>query len=194
LGWNEPAGQELRFKILSGIGPLNEHTFLDAGCGHGDLITFLRKLSPQIHYYGVEQIPAILQVAFERNGHLPNTCFFEGDFSAAELPLVDYTIACGSLNYHNSDDLFILKTIEKLYNNSRIGFGFNLLSKIEPANAFLQAYKPDYIKAFCCKLATHVTLIENYYADDYTVYMYHYTSWGFQPTSCQSGAPAKLIK
>lgn len=173
LGWNEPAGQEIRFKILSGIGPLHEHTVLDAGCGHGDLVTYLRKLSPLLYYFGVEQIPAILKVALERHGHLPDTCFFEGDFSAASLPPVDYTIACGSLNYHNSDDLFILKTIEKLYRNSRIAFGFNLLNKIEPANSFLQAYKPGYIKEFCSEIATHVTLIENYYAHDYTVFMYH---------------------
>ncbi len=173
LGWNEPAGQEARFKVLSGIGMLNGHSVLDAGCGHADLYTYLIKLYPQLKYYGIEQIPGILQVAVERYVHLREAYFFEGDFTTEGLPVVDYTIACGSLNYRNSDNLFVLKTIEKLFKNSRIGFGFNLLRKIEPAHGFLVAYDPSYIMSFCFQLTGNVSLIENYYGEDYSVFMYH---------------------
>ncbi|MBK8787804.1 MAG: hypothetical protein IPN43_15240 [Chitinophagaceae bacterium] len=89
-----------------------------------------------------------MQIAVERYIHLPEVNLFEGDFTLEGLPVVDYTLACGSLNYRNSDDLFVLKTIEKLFNNSRIGFGFNLLRTIEPADGFLVAYDPSYITAF----------------------------------------------
>lgn len=173
LGWNKQAGQEARFKILSGIGMLNSHSVLDAGCGHADLYAYLVKLYPQLKYYGVEQIPGILQIAVERYIHLPEVNLFEGDFTLEGLPVVDYTLACGSLNYRNSDDLFVLKTIEKLFNNSRIGFGFNLLRTIEPADGFLVAYDPSYITAFCRKHTGKVSLIENYYGEDYSVFMYH---------------------
>ena len=173
LGWNEPAGQEARFKILSGIGMLNGHSVLDAGCGHADLFAYLVKLYPQLRYYGIEQIPGILQVAVEQYIHLPAVHLFEGDFTAEGLPEVDYTIACGSLNYRNSDDQFVLNSIEKLFKNSRIGFGFNLLRTIEPAHGFLVAYDPAYITAFCRKLTDKVSLIENYYGEDYSVFMYH---------------------
>jgi len=173
LGWNVPAGQETRFKILSGIGQLDRYSVLDAGCGHGDLFAYLIKLYPQLHYYGVEQIPGILQVAVERYSHLPDVYFFEGDFFASDLPEVDFIIACGSLNYHSSDDTFVLKAIKKLFNSSRIGFGFNLLSRIEPANAFLEAYDPVYTTVFCRTLTGNVSLIENYYEADFTVFMYH---------------------
>jgi SAM-dependent methyltransferase len=173
LGWKEPSGQAARFKILSGIGQLNGHSVLDAGCGHADMFAYLIKLYPQLLYYGIEQIPGILQVAIDRYIHLPAVKFYEGDFTTGVLPVVDYTIACGSLNYRNSDDLFIFKTIEKLFNNSRIGLGFNLLSKIEPVTGFLTAYHPDHITGFCRTLTSHVSLIENYYGDDYTVLMYH---------------------
>jgi hypothetical protein len=54
LGWKEPAGQEARFKVLSGIGPLNGRSVLDAGCGHADLFAYLVKLYPQLYYYGIE--------------------------------------------------------------------------------------------------------------------------------------------
>jgi len=173
LGWNEPAGQQVRFNILSGIGKFHNHSVLDAGCGHGDLYEYLVKLYPKLRYYGVEQIPHILQQAIDRYSHLPNTYFFEGDFSAADLPLVDYVIASGSLSYRNSDKLFVLKTIEKLFKTCRIGLGFNLLRTIEPADGFLEAYNPVYITEFCRKLTGHVVLTEDYYEEDYTVFMYH---------------------
>jgi SAM-dependent methyltransferase len=173
LGWNEPAGQQIRYKILSGIGQLDHHSVLDAGCGHGDMYEYLIELYPQLRYYGVEQIPHILKEALDRYSHLPNTYYFEGDFSAADLPMVDYVIACGSLNYRNSDKLFVLKTIEKLFDSSRIGLGFNLLQKIDPPDGFLEAYNPVYITEFCRKLTSKVTLIEDYYGEDYTVFMYH---------------------
>ena len=173
LGWKLPEGQQARFNILSRIGNLNRHSVLDAGCGHGDLREYLGNIYPELRYYGVEQIPAILKEAVDRYSHLPETYFFEGDFSSAELPAVDYVLACGALSYRNSDNLFVLKTIEKLFNVCRIGFGFNLLRKIEPAEGLLEAYNPVYILEFCRKLTEKVTLVENYYEDDYTVLMYH---------------------
>jgi len=173
LGWNDVAGQLARFKVLSGIGDLNNYSVLDAGCGYGDLYDYLIKIYPQLRYYGVEQIPAILNVALERYSHHTGAYFFEGDFSAADLPMVDYVIASGSLNYRHSDNLFILKTIEKLFNTCRIGFGFNLLRAIDPPDGFLEAYNPVYITEFCRRLTGRVTLIEDYYNADYTVYLYH---------------------
>lgn len=173
LGWNDIGGQLARFKVLSGIGDLNDRSVLDAGCGYGDLYDYLQAAYPRLRYYGVEQMPVILNEALSRYSHRPGAYFFEGDFSAAELPMVDYVIACGSLNYHNSDNLFVLRTIEKLFNTSRIGFGFNLLKTINPAEGFLEAYDPAYIMAFCRKLTTHVKFIEDYYHADYTIFMYH---------------------
>lgn len=173
LGWNERAGQQARFNVLSGIGDLTGRSVLDAGCGHADLFEYLIELYPQLEYYGVEQVPAILQVAINRHSEHPFAHFFEGDFSAAELPMADYVIACGSLNYRNSDDRYVFKMIEKLFNNSRVGFGFNLLQVIEPAHPFLSAYHPVHIMEFCRTLTGRVTLIENYYKEDYTVFIYH---------------------
>lgn len=173
LGWNETAGQQARFKVLSSIASLNGHSILDAGCGHGDLCQYLFGLYPELRYYGVEQVPAILNEALDRYSHLPNTFFFEGDFSASDLPKVDYVIASGSLNYRNSDNLYVLKMIEKLFKNSRLGLGFNLLHKVEPPNGIIEAYNPVFITEFCRKLTPHVVLIEDYYGEDYTVFIYH---------------------
>jgi SAM-dependent methyltransferase len=173
LGWKHPDGQQVRYKILSDIADLDNHSVLDAGCGHGDLREYLGNLYPRLRYYGVEQIPFLLQEAIERYSHLPDTYFFEGDFSASELPMVDYILGCGSLSYRNSDPLFVLKTIQKLFSNCRLGLGFNLLGKIEPPDGLLEVYNPVYILEFCRKLTDKVNLVKDYYEDDYTVFLYH---------------------
>lgn len=166
-------GQQARFRILSGIADLNSYSVLDAGCGHGDLREFLGRLYPDVKYYGVDQIPAILSVAVSRYGHLANTWFYQGDFSTSSLPEVDYILACGALSYRNSDSQFVLKMIKKLFFGCRLGFAFNLLSKTDFDDGLLTAYSADYIKAFCFTLTDKVTLVKDYYEHDFTIFMYH---------------------
>ncbi|MGZ8551463.1 MAG: class I SAM-dependent methyltransferase [Chitinophagaceae bacterium] len=173
LGWKKAEGQQARFKILSGIANLNNFSVLDAGCGHGDLREFLGRVYPDVQYYGLEQIPAILNVAVSRYGHLANTRFYQGDFSTSSLPEVHYILACGALSYRSSDSLFVLKMIEKLFSCCRLGFGFNLLSKTDFDDGLLTAYSPDYIKTFCLTLTNRIILHKDYYEDDFTIFMYH---------------------
>ena len=173
LGWKKAEGQQARFNILSGIADLTNYSVLDAGCGHGDLCKYLGRLYTGVQYYGVEQIPAILNVAVSRYGHLAQTRFYQGDFSISALPEVDYILACGALSYRNSDSWFVLKMIEKLFSGCRLGFGFNLLSKTDFDGGLLTAYSPDYIKAFCLQLTDKVELHQDYYDSDFTIFMYH---------------------
>ena len=173
LGWENLEGQLQRFEILSGIGDLNHRSVLDAGCGHGDLRGYLQEKFPHVRYFGVEQMPELLDIASERYASLPETLFFQGDFTNAELPVTDYILLSGSLNYINSDPLFVLKTIEKLFNNCRIAFGFNLLSYADPAQGLIVSYKPAFIREYCERLSKQVHFFDHYKPNDYTIFMYH---------------------
>ena len=75
LGWKSMEAQLARYQVLSGITNLNDCTLQDVGCGNGDLRSFLSELYPNLHYMGIEQIPALLDVAIERYGHLLETLF-----------------------------------------------------------------------------------------------------------------------
>ncbi|MEP7254539.1 MAG: class I SAM-dependent methyltransferase [Ferruginibacter sp.] len=173
LGWKSRDAQLARYKILVGIADLNDRTVLDVGCGHGDLRPFLGKHYPNLHYLGIEQVPALLDIAIKRYGHLPETLFFEGDFSIAQLPVADYVIACGALSYRNSDPFYIFKMIEKLFNSCTKGFAFNLLSKTEIPGGIITSYLPAEIIAFCNKLSNNIKFVDAYWEDDFTVMMYH---------------------
>jgi SAM-dependent methyltransferase len=171
LGWKTREGQEARFKILLEIGDVNNASVLDAGCGHGDLRAFLDEKYTRLRYIGIDQETSFLDVAIQKYGHVPGTSFFHGDFTQAELPVMDYILASGALNYRHSDPDFIFKAITKLFHSCRIGFGFNLLSRVEDPDGLLVAYQPQLIVEHCRTLSSQVELKEGYYDDDYTVFM-----------------------
>jgi len=171
LGYRHDDDQLIRFAMLAGIGDINDCSVLDAGCGHGDLRGYLNDKYPRLSYTGIDQSESFLAIASERYAHLPETAFYLGDFCNAELPPADYVLASGSLNYHSSEPGFICNTITKLYHTSRVAFGFNLLSKIDPGG-ILVAYDADNIVQHCHTLTPKVVLHDNYLEGDFTVWMY----------------------
>lgn len=173
LGWENEEGQLQRFEILSRIGDLNHCSVLDAGCGYGDLSKYLRKKFPMVRYFGVEQMPELLDIAAERYANQPETLFFQGDFSCSELPVTDYIFVSGSLNYSNTDPLFVPRMIERLFNNCRIALGFNLLNYADPAQGLIVSYKPAFITEYCRQLTKKVSFFDDYKPNDYTIFMYH---------------------
>jgi SAM-dependent methyltransferase len=172
LGWKNFYSQQARFAMFEGIGDMNECSVLDIGCGHGDLRAYLDERYPQMRYMGIDQMDDFLDIAIERCANFPETSFFLGDYYTAELPFMDYIIACGALSYHRSGPDSIYQIIAKLFNTCRIAFGFNLLSKVEMPGGILVAYDPQEILKHCQTLSGKVILHEGYLDDDFTVWMY----------------------
>jgi SAM-dependent methyltransferase len=172
LGWVDDQSQQLRFEMLAGIGDMNGCSVLDIGCGHGDLSATLFNKYPKRHYSGIEQVETFLNIATTRYGNLPNTTFYLGDCSSAELPMADYVLASGSLSYRTSEPNFIYHMISKLFSTCRIGFGFNLLSKVNTPGGILMAYDVLDILTYCRSLSSKVVLHDEYCEGDFTVWMY----------------------
>jgi SAM-dependent methyltransferase len=171
LGW-QPDGQQIRFEILSRIGDLAHCSVLDVGCGYADLYPFLRQRFAGVQYHGIEQMPELLDLAQARYRDAPNITLTTGDFLRETLPLSDYVLASGSLNYRQRQPDFIYQAIETLYCSCRLGLGFNLLSWEPVAGGPLAAYDPAAVVAFCQKIAPSVELLEGYRDGDFTVFMH----------------------
>lgn len=171
LGWRDLQSQIIRFKALAEIADLNGHTILDAGCGHGDLRAYLHRLYPEVLYYGMEQIPELLDEAVHRYGKWSGTSFICGNFVDGIIPVTDYVVASGSLNYYSFDPEFIFKAIFKLYAHCKLGLAFNLLSHVVP-NGLIVAYNPKEIMDYCISLSKKVLLKNDYSDEDFTIFMY----------------------
>jgi hypothetical protein len=172
LGWRNEHDQLVRFEALANIAELNGKTVMDAGCGYGDLYSFLKGRYPHMaHYYGIEQITELVDKATLRYGHLPDTTFITRNFLHANLPVCDYVMASGSLNYGSSIDGFIYKAIERLFDHCTMGLGFNLLHNM-PVDGTLVAYNPVDIQAFCKTLSPNVVLKTDYDEADFTIFIY----------------------
>ncbi len=172
LGWRNIRDQQIRFEALAGIADLTNKTILDAGCGYGDLVPFLSARYSLAHYYGLECIPELLHKAVKSYGNLPYTTFLQNNFLTDKLPLTDYILASGSLNYSSCEPDFIFKAITILFKQCRYGLGFNLLRSVT-GNGLLAAYQPHLILAHCRSLAERVIICDDYAAEDFTVFVYH---------------------
>jgi SAM-dependent methyltransferase len=171
LGWH-PEGQQIRFKILARIADLAHHSVLDVGCGYADLYPFIKQRFAGVQYTGIEQMPELLDLALARYCHATDITLRDGDFLREPLPLSDYVLASGSLNYRNRAPRFIYEAIEKLFAACWLGLGFNLLCREPVGGGPLASYNPADIVAFCETLAPKVVLVEGYWDGDFTVFMY----------------------
>ena len=172
LGWRNKHDQQVRFDALATIADLNGKMVMDAGCGYADLYPFLKERYPQMaHYYGLEQITELVDKADLRYGHLPDTTFIPRNFLHADMPVCDYVLASGSLNYGSSIKGFIYSAIERLYNHCTAALGFNLL-RYMPVDGTLVAYNPDDIVAFCKTLSPNIVLKIDYDEADFAIFIY----------------------
>lgn len=171
LGWRDRRSQLIRFDALMEIGDLNGRSVLEAGCGTGDMFSFLMSRYPEMSSYtGVDFIPEMIDEARERVIS-PKASFWPVSFMSTVLPEADYVLASGSLNYASTEPGYIYKAIGRLFQLSRCGLGFNLL-KFITREGMLAAYHPDDIVAFCQTLSNHVVLKTDYDPEDFTVFVY----------------------
>ncbi|MBI3134468.1 MAG: class I SAM-dependent methyltransferase [Bacteroidetes bacterium] len=172
LAWNDQKSQQTRFDTLTQAGDFNNASILDIGCGNGDLCLYLSQRYSGFSYFGIDLMASFLDNAIEQTKSCSDTRFYLGDFMLVELPQVDYVLLSGSLNYKQSDPEFIFNAITKLFHQSNIAFGFNLLSGVLNPDGILTAYDPEQIVAFCRTLSPHVIFRDGYAENDYTVIMY----------------------
>ena len=66
LGWKRAQSQHKRFEVLASIGNLDACEILDAGCGYGDLLSFLDARFDGISYRGIDLLPEFVKTAAKR--------------------------------------------------------------------------------------------------------------------------------
>lgn len=177
VGWKDEDGQNLRFenllKIIKEDNRHLENQILDYGCGYGAMYSYMKLHNINVSkFYGYDISQEMLRKASE----IIPTDRFVPRLSSDINDEVDYSIVSGSFNvmFDSSAeewDLFIKKTVTRLFEVSRKGIAFNLLtSYVDWKAPDLYYADPSVYFDFCKRnLSRHVSLIHDYPLYEWTI-------------------------
>ena len=124
VNWASKENQILRFEAILNLLPsrLNNFTLVDAGCGFGDLYTYMskKKRLPKC-YIGIDSLEDMYSIASEKTGQE----IIIADICKDLLPNAEYYICSGALNILTKFETH--QFIQNCYASSSQGFIFNAL-------------------------------------------------------------------
>lgn len=166
LRWHSRQSQEIRFHQLVSLLPFNTASIVDAGCGFGDLYTYLcAHGKDSIHYIGLDALDIMVKEAQKRTGQSIYQC----DILHDSLIEGEFYICSGALNILTLEGGY--RFIQRCYEASTRGIIFNFLEgkKTSKTYNYLQAHK---IEKLGEKLGARVIFRRGYYENDCTVAFY----------------------
>ncbi len=168
LNWRSQKTQELRFDILLSLLPKNINTLADAGCGFGDLYTYMKKKKtlPQT-YIGIDSLVQMHSIASNNSKQK----IVLADITKDEIPNADYYICSGAMNIlHYFETLLFIKNC---FRASRYGFVFNILYGEKQSKSYNYITR-EKIEKIAISLDVHrVEIRDAYMNNDITVGLFH---------------------
>lgn len=166
LNWSSVKSQRVRFEVITSLlkDELITCSFVDAGCGFGDLYLFWQKCGLHVKSYeGIDSVQSSIDICQER---LPKISFTCKDILKDDLPYADWYIASGTLNILSDFQTWLF--LENILTYSKRGIVFNILEGNKQSENFNYQKKEDIIafaksKGFTCRL------INDYLKNDITV-------------------------
>ncbi|WAS05805.1 class I SAM-dependent methyltransferase [Gloeomargaritales cyanobacterium VI4D9] len=151
-------------------------TLLDVGCGYGSLLELIQERNIPVSYTGIDISPDMIEAARQNN---PNADWLVGDILEVELPPYDFIVCSGVLTLKLDYSIpemadFVKKMIKRMYDLSRIGIAFNIMTTyVNFTSPNLYYSNPNELLSWCMfELTPKVRLDHSYPLFDYTIYLY----------------------
>ena len=159
VNWASKENQELRFDAILELLPkeLSQNSVADAGCGFGDLYSYMskKKKTPK-EYIGIDSHIDMYSIASEVTG-----CeIIIADICKEALPTADYFLCSGALNVLTKFETH--QFIHNCYKASKSGFIFNALYGDKESKTYNYLTKREIEK-----IAKDLNVKEVVYKDDY---------------------------
>jgi len=171
LYWSSREIQEIRFRVLAGIGIQSGDSVLDVGCGFGDFKSWFEADGETLNFTGVDISPDLLGEAERLH---PDARFYCGELSdfMFEAGSFDWVILSGAMNEQLFDDGdYARRQIALMYDLCSKGLAFNMLDARHLRAHDLQSVDPCQMLDYCKTLCQAAELHDNYLANDFTIYM-----------------------
>jgi SAM-dependent methyltransferase len=179
LGFGRRSSQEKRFAAALALGSFHGRRLLDAGCGFGDFLAFLRARGVRPLYTGVDICPPMIERCARRfrDGEAR---FLIGDALTYEPgEPFDYVVASGIFSYAAKGTRErVQPTLEHLLSIAQIGVAANFLSGCAPCRSPGRLYVyPWDVMQLALGLTPAVRIDHSYLPNDFTLCMYRTPPW-----------------
>jgi dTDP-4-amino-4,6-dideoxygalactose transaminase len=197
--WSSQTDRETRLEVMLDLleGDASPHIdLLDAACGAGDMLRYIRsKQAPQIRYHGIDSSAAVLNLA---RAKFPEGVFSEIDLVQAPdervaMLATDYAVINGLFTVKgplSDDEMWSLVThvVTRLWDVARKGIAFNLMSKhVDSECADLFHVSFDELAEFLHPIAgRNIVFRADYSACEYTCFAFK------RPRRSRTTFPARL--
>lgn len=169
VNWYSQKSQKLRFNIILDMLPdnLNSFTIADAGCGFGDLYTYmLKKKKAPNKYIGIDSLIDMYSIASDKTG-----CeIIIADICKDDLPSADYYICSGAMNVLESFETHLF--IRNCFSTCTKGFVFNVLHGNKQSETYNYMTTQEIEQIAKDLGVSHIELKDDYLEDDITVIFY----------------------
>jgi SAM-dependent methyltransferase len=176
VDWNSDLSQTMRFEqLLAIVGPRDEFSINDYGCGYGALVDYLARDGRDFRYAGYDASPAMIAAAKHRYSDEPRASFTN---DLAELAPADFTVASGVFNVKLETPepewrRYVLEMIREIAGLSITGMAFNALtSHTDPGRRRPDLYyaDPGELLDHCLRTCSRdVVLLHDYELYEFTV-------------------------
>lgn len=160
----------LRFKVLSEIGNLNNSNILDVGCGFGYFLSFLKKKKRNVKYVGVDINSDFIEIAKRRN---PNYIFKVADIEKTKIKSqFDWVFAIGIASKADSYN-YIENLLKEMFRISKKGVVMNFITSYVDYKVKGTFYtSPERVFKIAKKLTKRVLLRHDYLPFEFCLYLY----------------------
>ncbi len=167
LRWHSKTSQEVRFHQILSLLPSNITSIVDAGCGFGDLYSYLQKSGKtSIRYTGLDALEMMVIEARKRTAQNIHQC----DILTDPLVEEEFYVCSGALNIMSKKESY--RFIKRCYDASSRGFIFNFLEEEEEYSRTFNYLSSPEIEKFGKQLGARIIFRRQYYERDCTVAFY----------------------
>ena len=169
LGW--PKGrQDLRFKIMSEIGDLNNSKILDVGCGFGDFLTYLNAKKKNVTYTGVDINPIFIKIAKSIHS---GSSFQKRDIELTKFSKkFDWSFAIGTTNMKGNYE-YVENLMTEMLRISKNGIAIDFMSTyVDFKRKESSHFAPEKIFKIAKKLSKRVVIRHDYLPFEFCIYIY----------------------
>lgn len=170
--YGRPESQNLKFRVLSEVLPLNNCSLLDVGCGFADFANFLKDEFTGLRYSGIDLCSAMVSEAQRNHSHLDLSV---ANINDAPLNRTFDVVSANGIFYLLGDHAWPMmqRMIERMYALATKAVSFNSLSAWARDQESGEFYAdPLRTLDFCRRLTPWVVLRHDYHPRDFTVYLY----------------------